>query len=103
MSDQEKEEVKPIDLSANVEDAESGTAVAKFQEDDMIAENDVSAPVEEEDIPWSTRMWEVFTTFWPLGFVGKHSFLLLNLIRHSHLTLFQRSLWRTTSTHCNFA
>ena len=23
-----------------------------------------------EDIPWSTRMWEVFTTFWPLGFVA---------------------------------
>jgi hypothetical protein len=23
-----------------------------------------------EDIPWKTRMWEVFTTFWPLGFVA---------------------------------
>lgn len=76
MSDQKKEEVKAIDLSANVEDAESGAA-AEFQENDMIAENDVSAPDEEEDIPWSTRMWEVFTTFWPLGFVGEHLFLLL--------------------------
>ena len=75
MSDQKKEEVKVIDLSANVEDAESGAA-AEFQENDMIAENnDVSAP--DEDIPWSTRMWEVFTTFWPLGFVGEHIFLLL--------------------------
>lgn len=71
MSDQKKEEVKAIDLSANVEDAESGAA-AKFQEN-----NDVSAPDAEEDIPWSTRMWEVFTTFWPLGFVGEHIFLLL--------------------------
>lgn len=24
----------------------------------------------EEDSPWSTRMWEVFTTFWMLGFVA---------------------------------
>mmetsp|Transcript_10991 Transcript_10991/g.20535 ORF Transcript_10991/g.20535 Transcript_10991/m.20535 type:complete len:486 (+) Transcript_10991:85-1542(+) len=23
-----------------------------------------------DDIPWKTRMWEVFTTFWPLGFVA---------------------------------
>jgi hypothetical protein len=23
-----------------------------------------------EDIPWKTRMWEVFTTFSPLGFVA---------------------------------
>lgn len=22
------------------------------------------------DAPWSERMWEVFTTFWPLGFVA---------------------------------
>lgn len=24
----------------------------------------------EDDIPWRTRMWEVFTTFWPLGLVA---------------------------------
>ena len=23
------------------------------------------------DAPWSERMWEVFTTFWPLGFVRR--------------------------------
>ena len=22
------------------------------------------------DAPWSARMWEVFTTFWPLGFIA---------------------------------
>lgn len=24
----------------------------------------------DADAPWSERMWEVFTTFWPLGFVA---------------------------------
>lgn len=32
--------------------------------------NTNSDAVELVDTPWSTRMWEVFTTFWPLGFVA---------------------------------
>jgi len=51
---------KPIDLGEGVvaDDAEANNAVAV----------DKSDPA--EDIPWKTRMWEVFTTFWPLGFVA---------------------------------
>ncbi len=46
-----------------------------------VADNDVEATPDkdvttidmtqaEEDTPWKTRMWEVFITFWPLGFVA---------------------------------
>ena len=54
---------KVFDLNESLPDAESG-AVAKNEE----KLTDASAPV--EDTPWGTRMWEVFTTFWPLGFVA---------------------------------
>ena len=48
-------------------------------EDAMIVDNESGEPengkiddnnVLEPDTPWSTRIWEVFTTFWPLGLVA---------------------------------
>jgi chromate transporter len=43
----------------------------EFEEDVEVAEPDADAkPENDEDAPWSSRMWEVFTTFWPLGFVA---------------------------------
>jgi len=52
---------KQIDQSEALADAESGS-VAKNEE--------LLTTAPEEDIPWRTRMWEVFTTFWPLGFIA---------------------------------
>jgi|AntRauTorckE5430_2_1112549.scaffolds.fasta_scaffold21042_1 chromate transporter len=52
---------KQIDQSKALADAESGS----FAKNEELL---TTAP--EEDIPWRTRMWEVFTTFWPLGFVA---------------------------------
>jgi len=59
---EEEELSKPIDLSEALPDAENG----------VVTKNEPNgAPViAGEDIPWGTRMWEVFTTFWPLGFVA---------------------------------
>ena len=56
----EEEDVsKPIDLSD--EALENG----------VVTKNEPNGGANViEDIPWGTRMWEVFTTFWPLGFIA---------------------------------
>eukprot|EP00560_Eucampia_antarctica_P007794 CAMPEP_0197828138 /NCGR_PEP_ID=MMETSP1437-20131217/4774_1 /TAXON_ID=49252 ORGANISM="Eucampia antarctica, Strain CCMP1452" /NCGR_SAMPLE_ID=MMETSP1437 /ASSEMBLY_ACC=CAM_ASM_001096 /LENGTH=491 /DNA_ID=CAMNT_0043429255 /DNA_START=76 /DNA_END=1551 /DNA_ORIENTATION=+ len=56
----------------NKELDENGFASEVRDDDDDDEEApDNSKVVElEEDSPWSTRMWEVFTTFWMLGFVA---------------------------------
>lgn len=45
-------------------------ASTEFQEDEEAAVAESTKPTEKADTPWSRRMWEVFTTFWPLGFVA---------------------------------
>ena len=40
------------------------------------------------DAPWKDRMWEVFTTFWPLGLVRRR----LRLSRHVLITLTETPL-----------
>jgi chromate transporter len=56
-------EAEPIDLNKDLIDTEAGAA-----EDEAGAATDKKAVA--EDSPWSERMWEVFHTFWPLGFVA---------------------------------
>ncbi len=38
--------------------------------DDVAADDKRTKPQLSADAPWSQRMWEVFTTFWPLGLVA---------------------------------
>ena len=54
-------ESEPIDLHKAVSDGDG----------DAEAGDETLVKTPAEDTPWKTRIWEVFTTFWPLGFVGK--------------------------------
>ena len=56
---EEEELSKPIDLSEALENG-------------VVTKNEPTGAnvIAGEDIPWGTRMWEVFTTFWPLGFIA---------------------------------
>lgn len=63
MGEETIETAAPVDVTAT---AEEGSA-------DMEKGDDAERPAveeDEEDTPWSYRMWEVFTTFWPLGLVA---------------------------------
>lgn len=60
-----------------VEEAENVQVVENLEEENVAfkdEEADAAAPSNEkesvEDTPWRTRMWEVFITFSPLGFVA---------------------------------
>ena len=66
----EEETPKPTLFDATKDDAEYNLAAA--EDGQKLVENnaDVQENLVEEDTPWSTRMLEVFTTFWPLGFVA---------------------------------
>eukprot|EP00558_Chaetoceros_sp_UNC1202_P003103 CAMPEP_0197238282 /NCGR_PEP_ID=MMETSP1429-20130617/4804_1 /TAXON_ID=49237 /ORGANISM="Chaetoceros sp., Strain UNC1202" /LENGTH=465 /DNA_ID=CAMNT_0042697405 /DNA_START=118 /DNA_END=1515 /DNA_ORIENTATION=- len=49
--------------------------IAENASDPLKADAEANEPTSDEvalieDTPWATRMWEVFTTFWPLGFVA---------------------------------
>ena len=54
------EEAKPEDV-VDVDDADA--------DQDPVKDEDTKQKAVSVDAPWSERMWEVFTTFWPLGFV----------------------------------
>ena len=60
-------------MSAQEEKEEANSPI--MTEEDGLAQVDLAGDVKEhntaeEDIPWKTRMWEVLTTFSPLGFVA---------------------------------
>ncbi len=75
------EETK-LDVEAEMEKNEAPGGGVEFEENDGKFESvDIENSTKEGkirtqesggvvDTPWSTRMWEVFTTFWPLGFVA---------------------------------
>ncbi|KAG7365814.1 chromate transporter [Nitzschia inconspicua] len=80
MIEEEKQEESAIqteELASGVEVAEGNDDIDKLPNGDEIenGENDdgkkkktiMKVPA---DAPWKDRMWEVFTTFWPLGFVA---------------------------------
>lgn len=46
-------------------DTEDGSGEKENETDDKRIRMTVAA-----DAPWTERMWEVFTTFWPLGFIA---------------------------------
>ncbi|KAG7371035.1 hypothetical protein IV203_019605 [Nitzschia inconspicua] len=78
------EEEKQEESLVQTEEATSGVEVAEGNDDnDKLPNGDEIEDGENEDgkkkktimkvpadAPWKDRMWEVFTTFWPLGFVA---------------------------------
>lgn len=69
---EEEPQLKQVDYEDNlaVEDVELADKVEEEEEeaeknDDKRIRMKVAA-----DAPWKDRMWEVFVTFWPLGFVA---------------------------------
>ena len=58
---------------AEKETAEKGDEESPLKDDEGKGEGDDAEPQKKErvspDAPWGDRMWEVFTTFWPLGLV----------------------------------
>eukprot|EP00980_Cylindrotheca_fusiformis_P019774 scaffold6929_cov99-Cylindrotheca_fusiformis.AAC.1 len=64
-----KEKPGPEDeVAADADEAEAGEG----DDEEVVEEGDKKKKVEtvSPDAPWSERMWEVFTTFWPLGLVA---------------------------------
>lgn len=67
------DEVKVTSEEMKVEETnEERVAGENFDDIENTTTEKQQQPTDAEfvDIPWSTRMWEVFTTFWPLGFVA---------------------------------
>ncbi|GAX19679.1 chromate transporter [Fistulifera solaris] len=70
MSPQEEKTEEDVDRKNDVEDVElaeteDGSGDKLEESDDKRIHMKVAA-----DAPWKDRMWEVFTTFWPLGFIA---------------------------------
>lgn len=57
-----------VHVAENTSNGNGDDEEEQLKEEGKVEKNDDSGLA--EDIPWKTRIWEVFTTFWPLGFVA---------------------------------
>jgi hypothetical protein len=62
-------EVQQLVDVENLEVAE-GKATDQTQESDEVTKSKQIRMTVAADAPWTARIWEVFTTFWPLGLVA---------------------------------
>mmetsp|Transcript_14483 Transcript_14483/g.18916 ORF Transcript_14483/g.18916 Transcript_14483/m.18916 type:complete len:504 (-) Transcript_14483:300-1811(-) len=72
MPEDEKQE-EPDDSMPEPVEGESNDAEQPVPNDEVEVDADKANDTKKHvsaDAPWSVRMWEVFTTFWPLGFVA---------------------------------
>ena len=114
---EEEKQQEPVDDVEEVvkETGEDSAETAEKEDDDdenSVDNNKIHMKV-AADAPWKDRMWEVFTTFWPLGLVS----VLRRLAFSRILTLYQiiistRSflsfshtdrIWRPSSSYFHFA
>lgn len=72
---EEEKEQEPVDDVEEVVKETGGedsaeTAEKEDDDDENSMDNKKIHMKVSADAPWKDRMWEVFTTFWPLGFVS---------------------------------
>lgn len=63
-------DVETPDTTEKLDDVEMISENGEDNPKDGNEENEKKVTVVSADAPWSQRMWEVFTTFWPLGLVA---------------------------------
>jgi hypothetical protein len=82
VEEEKQEEVVQLDVEAEAAATEVVTTEAESSElEKEVEESDGKAKhrmTVAADAPWKDRMWEVFTTFWPLGLVSRcHSLFVV--------------------------
>jgi hypothetical protein len=62
--------VTTVESSTEDQIAVAAAAAEQGHEEDEEAKQKKKMKLVAADAPWSERMWEVFSTFWPLGFIA---------------------------------